>query len=328
MTRHWLMPVVWLSLLGVALAAAAAAGPRRLHEAGTVAAVNTVAVNSPPVWGDSRVVFLAPEGAIVAPGDTLVVLTNERFEDALREVNARFAVQQKVLVSVEAEHASHALASRNAITKATLGMEAAELAEENQRFAAGLERQQAALGRRQAVISLERALQDSVAQAGLDSLALARARLQSQRLEQQMRSYQGYLDQLVLTAPADGMVVYRRERTEDGVRVLRLGDAVNGNQHLLDVTDVSTLQVQCEVHERDRGRVRVGQRVVAAPDAYPGRTYSGRVTSVQPLPLAAAAGAVARTFLVSALLDHVDRDLRPGMSVRATIDLEDMDADR
>jgi len=326
MTRRWVTPCVWLSLLGVALAASG--GPARLHEAGTVAAVNTVAVNSPPVWGDSRVVFLVPEGAMVAPGDTLVVLSNERFEDALRDVTSEFAVQQKVLTSVEAEHASHALASRNAITKAKLAMEAAELAEENQRFAADLERQQAALGRRQALISLDRALQDSVAQAGLDSLALARALLQSQRLEQRMRSYQGYLDQLVLTAPAEGMVVYRRERTEDGVRVLRLGDTVNWNQHLLDVTDISTLQVQCEVHERDRGRVQVGQRVIAAPDAYPGRTYLGRVTEVQPLPLAAEAGAVARTFLVSALLDHVDRDLRPGMSVRATIDLEDLHADR
>lgn len=326
MIQRSVLLVIGLTASCVALAVAD--GPRQLHEAGTVAAVNTVAVTSPPVWGDSRVIDLIPEGTMVTAGDTLVVLTNERFEDALREVTADFAVQQKVLVSVEAEHASHELASRNAITKAHLAMEAAELAEENQRFAADLERQQAALGRRQAGIALTRALQDSVAQAGLDSLALARALLQSQRLEQRMQSYQGYLDQLVITAPAAGMVVYRRERTEDGVQVLRLGDTVNWNQHLLDVTDVATLQVQCEVHERDRGRVQVGQRVIAAPDAYPGRTYSGRVTSVQPLPLAAEAGAVARTFLVSALLDHVDRDLRPGMSVRATIVLEDMHAER
>ncbi|MEZ4387149.1 MAG: efflux RND transporter periplasmic adaptor subunit [Candidatus Krumholzibacteriia bacterium] len=314
--------------LAVALAVAvpASAEVRLLHEAGNVEAVHTVAVSSPPVWGDSRVVRLVAEGTIVAPGDTLVVLTNERFADLLREVTADHAVQQRVLGSVEAERASHLLASRNAITKARLAMESAALDEENQRFAADLARRQAALGRQQAAISLERAVQDSVAQAGLDSLALARAAIRGQRLHARMKTYQAYLDQLVLTAPAAGMVVYRRERTEEGVSVLRLGDTVGWNQHLLDITDVATLQVQMQVHERDRGRIRPGQRVTAAPDAYPGRTYPGRVTSVQRLPLAAESGAVARTFLVSALLDHVDRDLRPGMSVRATIDLEDPDA--
>ncbi len=317
-------------LIVVALASASlgepATGPARLHEAGTIAAVHTVAVSSPPVWGDSRVVRLVAEGTIVAPGDTLVVLTNERFEDLLRQVTADYLVQEKVLLSVDAQRASHALAARNAITKAKLAMESAELSEENQRFGAALARQQAALSRRQAEITLERALQDSVAQAGLDSLAMARAELRGQRLHTRMNRFQGYLDQLVLTATDAGMVVYHRERTEDGIRVLRLGDTVSWNQHLLDITDIATLQVEMQVHERDRGRIRVGQRVTAAPEAYPGRTYPGRVSRVQSLPLAAESGAVSRTFLVSALLDHVDRDLRPGMSVRATIDLEDLDA--
>jgi hypothetical protein len=108
--------------------------------------------------------------------------------------------------------------------------------------------------------------------------------------------------------------------------VIRLGDTVGWNQHLLDITDVTVLQVEMQVHERDRGRVRVGQRVTAAPDAYPERRYPGRVTRVQQLPLPAETGAVSRTFLLTAVLDDVDPYLKPGMSVRATIDLEEPDA--
>ena len=182
------------------------------------------------------------------------------------------------------------------------------------------------MSRRQAEISLKRARLDSVAQAGLDSLALARAQLRSDRLQARMNRYQAYLDQLVLAAPATGMVVYHRERTKEGVEVIRLGDTVGWNQHLLDITDITALQVEMQVHERDRGRVRLGQSVVAAPDAYPDRRYRGRVTGVQPLPLPADAGVVARSFLVTAVLDDVDAYLKPGMSARATIELEDPDA--
>jgi len=264
----------------------------------------------------------------VAPGDTLAILTNERFVDRLRAVTADLAVQQRVLARVEAENTSHVLASHNAITKASLAMEAAALAEENQQFAAALERERAALGRRQAEISLTRARYDSVAQAGLDSLALARAEIRADRLRARRNRYQTYLDQLVLIAPAAGMVIYHRERTEEGVEVVRVGDAVGWSQHLLDITDIAALEVEMEVHERDRSRVRIGQRVAVVPEAYPDREYTGRVTALQSLPLASETGAVSRKFLVTALLDSVDGDLMPGMSVRATIDLEDIHASR
>lgn len=311
------------ALLMVAAALPATAVALDLHEAGTIAAVHTVVVNSPPVWGESRIVSLVPEGTVVARGDTVAVLENERFANLLVEVRSDVAVQQREVASVQAQARSRALAAHNAITKAKLAMEQAELAQENQRFAAALERQQAELSRRQAAVSLARALQDSAAQAGIDSLGLARAELRNQRLEARMRRYQAYLDQLVLTAPADGMVIYHRERTEDGVKVLRRGDTVEWSQHMLDITDISELQVELQVHESDRGRVQVGQRVTAYPEAYPGRSFPGRVTDVQALPLAAETGAVARVFQVTARLERIDPDLRPGMSVRATIHLED-----
>jgi len=299
-----------------------------LQEAGTISAVRSVAVGAPPVWGDSRVMALVPEGELVASGDTLVVLANERFADALVEVSGDLAVQDLVLASLVTEHRASATAAANAITKAQLAREAAELAEHNQRFAAPLERERAALSRRQAEIDLARAIQDSLAQARLDSLERARADIRHQRLEARRNRYRNYLDQLVVTAPAAGMVVYHRERSDEGVQVVRIGDTVSWGQHLLDITDVSALQVEMQVHERDRGRIQAGQRVTAVPEAYPDRTVSGRVTSVQSLPLDAEAGAVARRFLVTARLDHPGQDLWPGMSVRATIHLEDSHASR
>lgn len=323
------------ALLAAALACAAlrpdpASGAPEafLYEAGTVAAVNTVAVASPPIGGGCKVVFLKDEGTVVAAGDTLVVLENDRIGTLLRQVQADGAVQDLVVASVVAANASHALAAHNAIAKARLDRESAVLAEEKQRFSAPLEQERAALGRRLADFALARALQDSAAQAGLDSLSRAGAEIQREKLRARTARYQGYVDMLVVTAPAAGMVVYHRERSDDGVSVVRLGDEVNWSQHLLDITDVSTLQIELAVHERDVGRVRTGLRVTAVPEAYPDRTYTGHVTSVQALPESGEAGALARQYPVVALLDGVDGDLMPGMSVRVTIELEDDHAAR
>jgi len=331
MRRAPLFDRLFVSLLlavpALGAGAADAQAPTQLHEAGTVSAVNTVAVHSPRIGG-SKITFLADEGTVAAAGDTLVVLENERISNLLRQVSADADVQVLAVAGVEAENASRALAAHNAILKSRLARETAVLAEEKQRFASALDRERAALSRKLADIALVRAVQDSAAQAGLDSLSLARARIQQERLEARRIRYQGYLDMLVVTAPAAGMVVYHRERSESGVSVPRLGDEVNWSEYLLDLTDVSTLQIDMEIHERDRGRVRVGQRVTAVPEAYPDRTYTGRIVAVQQLPQALETDVVARSFPVTALLDGVDGDLMPGMSVRATIELEDVHAQR
>lgn len=293
-----------------------------LHEAGTVTAVHTVAVNGPMVWGDSRIARIIAEGVYVELGDTLIVVANERLDSRLESVGSELAVQRLVLASLDAKLTAHSIAAANAITKSRLSHELSALAEENQRFGSEQARLAARLRRRQSDIDLALAIGDSVAQAHLDSLELARTRLRADRLEARLERIRLYVAQLIVLSPATGMVVYHRERTEEGIKVARVGDQVEYNQHLLDITDLSALEAEVLVHERDRWRLVVGQPVLVEPDAFPERLYTGRLARVLSLPVSAETGRVSRQFTAYARLDSVDAFLRPGMSVRVTIDLE------
>lgn len=99
----------------------------------------------------------------------------------------------------------------------------------------------------------------------LDSaLATARAELSAAEVA---------LERTRLKAPTDGTVLQVLTRAGETV-------APNTEAPLIVFGDLSALRVRAEVEERDIGKIREGQRVIARSDAMPGRDYEGRVERV------------------------------------------------
>ncbi|MEM7036886.1 MAG: efflux RND transporter periplasmic adaptor subunit, partial [Bacteroidota bacterium] len=61
------------------------------------------------------------------------------------------------------------------------------------------------------------------------------------------------------------------------------GDHLKEGQALVEVADLSRIWVEFEVHERDLGRVRVGDRVQFNLPAYPETSFDGRIDFVNPV---------------------------------------------
>jgi cobalt-zinc-cadmium efflux system membrane fusion protein len=58
------------------------------------------------------------------------------------------------------------------------------------------------------------------------------------------------------------------------------GELVDTTRPLFSLADLSTVWVQADVVERDLGAVQVGETVSVSVDAYPGRTFPGRVAYI------------------------------------------------
>jgi cobalt-zinc-cadmium efflux system membrane fusion protein len=58
------------------------------------------------------------------------------------------------------------------------------------------------------------------------------------------------------------------------------GELVDTSRQLFSLADLSTVWVQADVVERDIGAVKVGEAVSVKVDAYPGRTFAGRVAYI------------------------------------------------
>lgn len=58
------------------------------------------------------------------------------------------------------------------------------------------------------------------------------------------------------------------------------GELINPERELFTVADLSRVWLQADVYQKDIAKIRVGQDAQVTVDAYPGETFSGRVTHI------------------------------------------------
>ncbi|MEI6665071.1 MAG: HlyD family efflux transporter periplasmic adaptor subunit [Chloroflexota bacterium] len=102
-----------------------------------------------------------------------------------------------------------------------------------------------------------------------------------------------------------------------------LGEVAVPGQVLLAVSDTSTLEVTLYIRLADLGRVSVGQRLAITADPYPGRTFTGTVTSINqqaeftPRNVQTQTDRLNLVFGVQAKVTNEDGSLKPGMPIDA-----------
>jgi multidrug resistance efflux pump len=136
------------------------------------------------------------------------------------------------------------------------------------------------------------------------------ARAEVARLQTQAADLLRQLAACELRAPIDGVVV-----TPDLSQ--RLGQRIPSGGELMEIADVSELQPEIRVAEREIGDVRVGQEIRFKLAAYPDETFTGTVREVSP---AAAEDDMGQAFFrVKASVEDPDGVIRPGMTGSAKI---------
>jgi len=84
---------------------------------------------------------------------------------------------------------------------------------------------------------------------------------------------------------------------------------------------LSELYANFTVTEKDSGNLKVGQTVRISVDAYPGRTFEGKITAIEPQ-----ISTDTRNIRVQATIANPDRILKPGMFTTTTVVLPDKPA--
>ena len=119
---------------------------------------------------------------------------------------------------------------------------------------------------------------------------------------------QYFLDNARLVAPMDGTVL------EKGAEVGEILRPEGLTTSLCILADLSVMEVQVDVQERDLYKVEVGRECKIIPDAYSDREYLGKIERIQPQ-VNRQRGVVRVTIRI----DEPDDHLLPEMNVRALI---------
>ncbi|EHR02024.1 efflux RND transporter periplasmic adaptor subunit [Bradyrhizobium sp. WSM471] len=106
-----------------------------------------------------------------------------------------------------------------------------------------------------------------------------------------------------------------------GVRKVEVGQYLTAGTAIVSLTDLSELWANFTVTEKDSGSLKVGQPVRLKVDAYPGRTFDAKITTIEPQ-----ISADTRNIRVQATVSNPEKILKPGMFVTTTVVLPDKPA--
>lgn len=95
------------------------------------------------------------------------------------------------------------------------------------------------------------------------------------------------------------------------------GQTVAANDPLLTIVEIDPITGVFFVTERDYGRLKEGQPVDLATDAYPGETFQGRITRIAPV-----FKETTRQARVELTVENNRGRLKPGMFIRAAVVLD------
>ena len=113
------------------------------------------------------------------------------------------------------------------------------------------------------------------------------------------------ISQKLVRAPFDG---------ELGVRKVDLGQYLTAGTQIVSLTDLSELYANFTVTEKDSAALKVGQVVRIKVDAYPGRDFEGKISTIEPQ-----VATDTRNVRVQATIANPDRVLKPGMFTTTTV---------
>lgn len=142
------------------------------------------------------------------------------------------------------------------------------------------------------------------------------ARGQVAQAESALAMAKSRLKEAVVVAPINGVVLRKN---------LEVGETANPGASILTLMNPSEVWVRAYVAEEEVGRIKVGESARVSVDAYPGRSFAGRVSEISseaeftPRNVQTKKERVNLVFRIKILLDNPQGILKPGMPADAHI---------
>jgi len=260
---------------------------------------------------DIKITDLVPEGTQVKSGDYIATLDRTSFDNTLKDELEKLTTQESNLEVKMLDTAVSLSDLRDNIKNLRFSVEEAEITLQQSKFEPPTTIRQAEIALDKAKRSLDQSIKGyslKVEQARSDMKTI-KFNLSEQR--QKVADLQKILSNFVIYAPSDGMVIYKRDRTN---AKRKIGSSISPWDNVVaTLPDMSTMISKTYVNEIDVSKVKAGQKVEIVVDAFPEKSYTGLVTAVanigEQLP-----NADAKVFEVTIKVNESDPILRPSMT--------------
>ena len=260
---------------------------------------------------DYKITDIVPEGTTVKKGDYIATLDRSTYTNSLNDAITSLSTLQSDLELRILDTAMSLTSLRDEIKNQRYTVEEAALTLEQSKYEPPATIRKAELN----LNKQQRALDQKIQAYTLRKVQIKRnidyqkSRLQNQ--EQLVQDLQDFLAQFTIKAPADGMVIYKKDRLGNK---RKNGSSINAFDNVVaTLPDLTAMLSKVYVSEIEVTKVIKGQKVNISIDAFPNKTYNGTVMTVanigEVLP-----NSDAKMFEVIIKVDGSDINLRPAMT--------------
>lgn len=282
-----------------------------LEETGELKAKRSATITAP---NDKLINYLAPEGSWVKEGDLLVQLESAKYEISVQEGVSSLQVAQAQMEKAKADLQAQ-LYKEEAAKKQYESL----LELQDKGFAMASEVEESRLN----YLELQ-------SKTGAFRAAVEQERAEVGRANKTLDQVKHKLASNAVFSPMDGLVVYAQVGNPEEGKKVEVGLIPYEGQPLMELPDISSMQVLTDVNEMDVEKVKEGQPAEIRLDAVPDAVFKGKVARIGTLAkrkVSRSSGKRTGEKIFDLEIDVEDADprLRPGLSAKITILVEKMD---
>ncbi|MCX6325806.1 MAG: HlyD family efflux transporter periplasmic adaptor subunit [Bacteroidia bacterium] len=260
---------------------------------------------------DIKITDMVLEGTEVKQGDYVATLDRTAFDNSLKDELERLVTYETNLEMKILDTAVTLSNLRDNIKNLSFTVEEASITLQQSKYEPPTTIRQAEISLDKTTRSLDQAIRGyslRVEQAKSDIRSIKNY-LSEQRTR--VSDIETVLLKFIITAPSDGMIIYKRDRMGSKRKV---GSSISPWDNVVaTLPDMSSMNSKTYVNEIDVSKVKSGQKVDIMVDAFPEKSYTGTVTSVanigEQLP-----NADAKVFEVIIEVNGSDPILKPSMT--------------
>lgn len=273
----------------------------------------------PNTW-QHTISFMAPEGRRVRAGTPILKFDAQAVMTRLRDKSNALNEKEKQLEKQE-------IIAREAIAEGSLKRAEAVAELQKARLKADIpiallasrEYREHKLILKQAESQLALARQMLVIEQRVQDTELDILQREIVVLKSEVAQHRASIDSMTIKAPGPGVVIYTVDHRNNKFEV---GDNVWMGRRVMELPDLSQLQVHLEIPERESARIAVGQQVKFTLDAAPESQFVGEIIELASVIHTKSRNQPARVVDAIVGMKNPDqRMMRPGMSVSAEIQL-------
>lgn len=263
-----------------------------------------------------QIAELIPEGSVVKEGDWVATLDRTEISNRMQDRETRLEQLETSFTQTMLDTTLTLRSARDELVNLQFNLEEARITLEQSRFEPPTSIRQAEIN----LEKLQRSYDQAVSNYELRSQQ-AKAKMQevTTNLNQEKRRYSDLLrvlEEFVIKAPQDGMIIYRRNW--DGSKVMVGSQISTWDNVVATLPDFSVMMSRTYVNEVDISKVKTNQEVEIVVDAFPDKRFTGFITEVANVG-EQRPNQDARVFEVKIQINEFDTILRPAMTTKNTI---------